>query len=104
MQTKELITKKRDAPGRTRTCNLRIRSPLPQNDNTNLTKDLQQDKKGAYKPAYKNISETAENKTQIDTRKLPTELAELVTIWHELPEHIKAAIKALAQTHIQGGV
>ncbi len=93
----------RNAPGRTRTCNLRIRSPLPQDDNTNLTKELQQDKEGAYKPAYKNISEIAENKTQIDIQKLPTELAEIVTVWHELPEHIKAAIKTLAETHIQGG-
>jgi len=91
------------APGRTRTCNLRIRSPLPQDDNTNLTKDLQQDKEGAYKPAYKNISEIAENKTQIDIQKLPTELADIVTIWHKLPEHIKAAIKALIQTHTKGG-
>ncbi len=80
----------------------RIQYPLPQDDNTNLTKDLQQDKEGAYKPAYKNISETAENKTQIDTRKLPVELAELVTIWHKLPEHIKAAIKALIQPHCKG--
>ena len=96
----------RNTPGRTRTCDLRIRNPLPQDDNTNLTKDLQQDKEGAYKAAYKNISEIAENKTQIDIQKLPTELADIVTIWHKLPEHIKAAIKALAQIEIeptQGG-
>ena len=83
----------------TRTRNLRIDSPMVQNDKSRLSKDLQQDKEGAYKPAYKNISEIAENETQIDIRKLPTELAELVTIWHKLPEHIKAAIKALVQTH-----
>ena len=78
---------------------LRLRNPLTQNDNDCNDKDLQQDKEGAYKPAYKNISEIAENKTQIDIQKLPTELADIVTIWHKLPEHIKAAIKALVQTH-----
>jgi hypothetical protein len=60
---------------------------------------LHRNEKGAYKPAHKNISETAENKTQIDIQKLPAELAEIATVWHELPEHIKAAIKALVKTH-----
>jgi hypothetical protein len=57
---------------------------------------LHRNDKGAYKPAYKNISEITENTTQIDIRNLPTELAEIVTVWHE------AAIKALVQTHTQG--
>ena len=30
---------------------------------------------------------------------LPSDLTEIVQLWSELPEHIKAAIKALIQTH-----
>ena len=36
---------------------------------------------------------------KIDTQNLPPDLAEIVAIWPQLPEHIKAAIKALVQTH-----
>jgi len=39
---------------------------------------------------------------KIDTQNLPDDLAEIVAVWPELPEYIKAAIKALVQTHIQG--
>ncbi|MFC1633568.1 hypothetical protein ACFL5Z_01890 [Planctomycetota bacterium] len=38
---------------------------------------------------------------KIDTSELSPDLAEIVTVWPELPEHIKAAIKALIQTHIK---
>jgi hypothetical protein len=33
---------------------------------------------------------------------VPEELADIVTVWPDLSEHIKAAIKALVQTAIQG--
>ncbi len=36
---------------------------------------------------------------KIDTSELPIDLAEIVAVWPELPTHIKAAIKALVQTH-----
>jgi len=35
---------------------------------------------------------------KIDTSELPSDLAEIVAVWPELPEHIKAAIKALSQS------
>ena len=40
---------------------------------------------------------------EIDTSRLPTDLAEIVAVWPDLPEHIRAAIKALVQTHIREG-
>jgi len=60
-------------------------------------KDLRDSQKGAYKPAYKKFQKTAENQLQ----NMPTELAEIVAVWPELPEYIKVAIKALVQTHIK---
>jgi len=88
-----------NAPGRTRTCDLRIRNPLSENDNNKENKDLQRTETSAYKPAYKENSKTAEKQGKIDTSELPDHLAEIVAVWPELPEHIKAAIKALTQTH-----
>ena len=44
----------------------------------------------------------SQKQSKIDTSELPPDLAEIVTIWPELPEHIKVAIKALVQTFIQG--
>jgi hypothetical protein len=38
---------------------------------------------------------------EIGTSELPQDLAEIVTVWPELTEYIKAAIKALVQTHIE---
>jgi hypothetical protein len=43
----------------------------------------------------KNSLKQASNQAQ----KLPADLVEVVAVWPELPEHIKAAIKALVQTH-----
>ncbi|MAG84627.1 hypothetical protein CMK10_10760 [Candidatus Poribacteria bacterium] len=33
---------------------------------------------------------------------LPADLAKIVAVWPELPQHIKAAIRALIQTHNRG--
>ena len=76
----------------------RIKYPLPKNDKSCNTKNLQGTQKGAYKPAYKNFPKTVEGRPP----DLPADLTEIVAVWPELPKHIKAAIKALVQTCIQG--
>jgi hypothetical protein len=37
-----------------------------------------------------------------DAQNLPDDLAEIVAVWPQLPEHIKAAIIALVQTYTGG--
>jgi len=71
---------------------------LPQNDKSLDSKDLKQGETGAYKPAYKKIQKT----TSDSAESLPQDLAEVAVAWPHLPDHIKAAIKALIQTSIQG--
>ncbi len=78
-------------------CN-RIKYPLPKNSKSCNDRNLQHTQKGPYKPAYKNFPKTAEGQPT----DLPADLTEVVAVWPDLPVHIKAAIKALVQTHIQG--
>jgi hypothetical protein len=48
------------------------------------------------------LTPKSQKQGKIDTSELPSDLTEIVAVWPELPEHIKAAIKALIQTYIQG--
>jgi len=48
------------------------------------------------------LTPNSRNQGKIDAQSLPVDLAEIVAAWPELPEHIKAAIKALIQTNSQG--
>jgi hypothetical protein len=69
---------------------------LRENDKSLNNKDLQNSQKGAYKPAYKKNPKTA----QTQPGNMSPDLTEIVAVWPDLPEHIKAAIKALVQTAI----
>jgi hypothetical protein len=75
---------------------------LDENTNGKQNKELQQEQTGAYKPAYKESPKTG----QIQPQELRADLAEVVAVWPELPEHIKRAIKALVEAfmamHEQG--
>jgi len=74
---------------------------LQQNDKLLKDQELETRGSGAYKPAYKENPKTAREQAEIDTSELPLDLAHIIAVWPELPEHIKAAIKALTQTHIK---
>jgi len=67
---------------------------LTENDKALNNKDLQQQRSDTYKPAYKENPKIGQNQVI----SISEDLAEVVTIWQYLPEHIKAAIKALGQT------
>ena len=62
------------------------------------SKELGTQGSGAYKPAYKENPKTTQKQGKFDTSELSSDLAEIVSVWPELPVHIKAAIKALIQT------
>ena len=44
------------------------------------------------------LTPKSQKQPKIDTSEPPSDLAEIVRVWPELPEHIKAAIRALIQT------
>jgi len=45
------------------------------------------------------LTPKSQKQPKIDISELPSDLAEIVCVWPELPEYIKAAINALVQTH-----
>ena len=71
---------------------------MSENDKPTDNKDLPQAESGAYKPAYKENPKTGQNQGETP----PDDLAKVVAVWPELPEHIKAAVKALVSSYLQG--
>ena len=58
---------------------------------------------GSVQTSVQTKGKNSQKQGEIDTSNLPAELAEIVAVWQQLPKHIKAAIKALIQTHKSGG-
>jgi len=70
----------------------------PKNVNTSKSKAYEYPKT----PLTPQLTPKSQKQGEIDTPELSPDLAEIVAVWPELPGHIKAAIKALVQTFIQG--
>ncbi|MHC4072568.1 MAG: hypothetical protein ACYTGS_11130 [Planctomycetota bacterium] len=67
-------------------------------DSKNISQDNQETCETAKTPLTLQLAPEYQKTDEIDTKKLPSDLAEIVVVWPELPGHIKAAIKALVQT------
>jgi hypothetical protein len=65
--------------------------------------NVRQSKSETYETTKPQLTPDTPKAGPIDTNALPAELAEIVTIWPDLPDHIKAAITTLVQAHGKGG-
>ena len=88
-----------NGPGRIRTFDQWIMSPLNADGKGLNNKDLRTTDPVVDRKTDSNKLKTPQNQAKIETSKLSPDLTEIVAVWPELPEHIKAAIKALIQAH-----
>ncbi len=68
-------------------------------DNNLNNKDLQNPPQGRCTKRRTQESEKDQKAINNQAHQLPADLVEIVAVWPELPEHIKAAVKALIQTY-----
>jgi hypothetical protein len=76
--------------------------PIPSKSQPTQKQQLTTSDKSSVQTSVRTDVKNNPKQDEIDTSELPSDLIEIVTIWSELPGHIKAAIKALVQTFIQG--
>ncbi len=65
----------------------------------NITTDKTKTCETIKEPLTPQLTPKSQKQPKIDTETLPSDLAQIVQLWPELPEHIKAAVKALVDTH-----
>jgi hypothetical protein len=56
-------------------------------------------KKDCIQTSVQTKTKNDPKQTKFNISELPSDLAKIVAVWPSLPENIKAAIKALIQTH-----
>ena len=64
--------------------------------------DLNKKSQPLENTAFNENSKNEKVHNQVHNSEISPELQQIITAWPELPEHIKAAIKALIQTHSKG--
>ena len=67
-------------------------------DRENITADKTKTCEPPKEQLTPKLTPKSQQQSKIDVANLPVDLAEIVFVWLELPEHIKAAIKALIRT------
>ncbi len=67
-------------------------------DSKNLSPKNKETCETQQTPLTPQLTPKSQKQGKINISELSPELAEIVTVWPELPGHIKAAIKALVQT------
>ncbi len=68
-------------------------------DNNLKNKDLQNPPQGRCTKRRTQEPEKGQKTINNQAHQLPADLAEIVAVWPDLPEHIKAAIKTLVEAH-----
>jgi len=64
----------------------------------NITTEKAKTCETTKEPLTPQLTPKSPKQPKIDTSGLPSDLAEIVAVWPELPEYIKAAIKAMIET------